>query len=110
VSQLDNNMQARLEIRNASKARVRAIGFGDPVTNICAGDKNPMLYCYFVEYVVRSRKNGYGITHRDYLAKCTDRKGKFWLIDIDMIYPGHLGEESRKELFEPVWQANHGGK
>lgn len=102
------NLQARLEIKNQAKERVKTMTFGEPVTNVCAGEGNPRRHSYFVEYVVGGYTNKAGIRHNDYLAKCTDRKGKFWKTDIEVIYAGHLDSEKCKELFEPVWKAYHG--
>lgn len=95
-------------IREESIARMKALAFGDPVTNICAGDRNPQLHSYFVGCVVDSRKNRYGLVHKSHWAKCTDKKGKFWKTCIDVIHPGHLDAETRERLFAPVWQANYG--
>jgi len=86
----------RSDIHKASKVRVKQIKFGEPVTNICAGEGNPMRHCYFVEYI---RNNG------QHLAKCTDKKGKFWGIDFNAIHKLHLSADKCKELWEPVWQA-----
>ncbi len=90
-----SNIQDGLSLSKESKKRIKLMQFGDPVTNICAGDKNPMLHCYFV-----GRK---GCN-----ARCTDKKGSFWDIDMNVIYPGHLNENKRDELFDPVWQAEFG--
>lgn len=89
-----NKLRARLDIKAEAKKRMKSMVFGDRVTNICAGDRNPMLHCYFV----KNRKD---------TAQCTDKKGHFWDIDIKVIYPGHLDEDVRRELFEPVWQSEH---
>jgi len=101
------DLQARADIRSASKVRVKAMDFGEPVTNVCAGDGNPRRFSYFVEYNVKSHKRG-GIKHNEYYANCTDRKGNFWNADIDVIYSGHLDADKCKELFEPVWQSQFG--
>ena len=82
-----------------SKIRVRDMCFGDPVTNICAGDKNPTRLGYFVEYKQRSN-----------LARCTDKKGKFWEIGIGVVYPGHLEISACKDLYAPVWEMQYGKK
>ena len=103
-----SDLLAQQRILNESKARVKALKFGEPVTNICAGEKNPHRHCLFVQYVVKSRKNRWYVTHREYWAKCTDGKGEFWNTDIEVIYPGHLSVEESDKLFEPVWQAKFG--
>ena len=102
------DFEERVKQHAEAVTRMKALAFGDPVTNICAGDKNPSLHSYFVEYTAHGRKNRAGIVHRDHWAKCTDRKGKFWNTGIEVIYPGHLDAETRKRLFAPVWQANYG--
>jgi len=101
------NMQARLDIKEASKKRMKGISFGDAVTNICAGEGNPHKHAYFVEYIVKSRVNRYGINHNEYLAKCTDKKRRFWNTCIDVIHPGHLDSEKCTQLFSPVWDAEY---
>lgn len=101
-------MSSRLEIHNESMKRVSAIKFGEEITNICAGESNPQLHSYFVEIKIKSHKNKSSITHRQYFAKCTDRKGKFWLTNIKVIYPGNLSREKCKELFAPVWESEYG--
>ncbi len=102
------NITDKLAILNASKERVRSIQFGEPVTNVCAGEGNPHKHSYFVGYVVKSHKNRFGLTHSDHLARCTDRKGKFWNTDIEVIYSGHLDSDKCTELFEPIWEAQYG--
>lgn len=97
-------------LRDASIVRMRALSLGDPVTNVCAGESNPGLHAFFVAYQVKSRKNKYGLTHKSHWAKCTDKKGKFWDTDIDVVYPGHLDAATRSELFAPVWEALYGNK
>ena len=78
----------KLKIKEESIRRTLKIRFGDEVTNICAGGSNPMKHCYFVE----NKKND---------CRCTDRKGKFWDICRTVIYPGHLSEKKRSELYYP---------
>ncbi len=90
-----SNIQGRLGLSKESKKRIKLMQFGDPVTNICAGDRNPMLHCYFVQ-------------GRNDNVRCTDKKGSFWDICIDVIYPGHLNKNKRDELFDPVWQVEFG--
>ena len=87
---------------------MKELSFGDPVTNICAGDINPRRHSYFVEHVKKSCKTVGGFPYTEHLAKCTDRKGKFWQTEIDVIYPGHLDYEECQRLFAPVWEAQYG--
>jgi hypothetical protein len=100
------NLEKRLEIKDAAKKRVSAMSFGEPCTNVCAGEAGRHLY--FFEYVIKSRKNRYGFTNNEYLAKCTNKEKKTCNIDIEVIYPGHLDDAKCKELFEPIWQAHYG--
>lgn len=95
-------MRSKVELHHEAMQRMKALAFGEPVTNICAGDKSPQRLCYFVELVVKSHKNKFGIVHRDYWAKCTDRKGKFWNTSIDVVFPGHLDYATCNELFTPI--------
>lgn len=81
-----------------SKARVKTIGFGDPITNICAGENNPHRHSYFVRY------------DKHFHVECTDKKGFFWNTSIEVIHPGHMDYEQAKVLFDPVWQARFGEK
>lgn len=77
------------------RTRVGALAFGDPVTNICAGDKNPLRHAYFVKL--------HGIS-----VQVTDKKGRFANFGREVIYPGHLPAEEAHRLFEPIWQARFG--
>lgn len=82
--------------------------FGEPVTNVCAGDGNPTRQGYFVSLDVKSRKNGSGITHREYTARLTDKKGKFWNVGIKVIFPGHLSDEESRDIYAPIHGAEFG--
>jgi hypothetical protein len=88
------DIQAKLKINKEAKKRLRLLSFGDAITNICAGDKNPHRHCYFV----RRKKD---------TAECTDKKGKFWETFNDVIYPGHLEKNECERLFKPVWDAEY---
>jgi hypothetical protein len=101
-------MKDRLDILNAAKARMKALEFGDPVTNVCAGENNPRKHAYFVQFVTKSSTNKWGIEHKEYHAKCTDKKGNFWNAGIETLYPGTLDEKTCNELFAPIWEAHHG--
>ncbi len=92
------NMQKIIEIKGASQKRIRAISFGDKITNVCAGENNPMRHCYFVRY-----KAG------PHVVECTDKGGKFGDYGADVIYAGHLPYSESSELFKPVWEAEYGG-
>ena len=87
---------------------MKALTMGDQVTNICAGENNPMRHCFFVEYKKKSKANKYKIVHTEHLARCTDKQGSFWNINIDVIYPGWLSSKKCAELWEPQWQAHYG--
>lgn len=102
------SLEARHRYLLESKRRVGALHFGDPVTNICAGDQCRNMY--FVELVTKSHKNRAGIRHNSYFARCRDSSGRFHNTDIKVIYPGHLSESECKKLFEPVWEMEHGTK
>jgi hypothetical protein len=71
--------------------------FGAPVTNVCAGDINP-------------RKRGYFVRRcKDYI-ECTDKKGKFWNVDPEVVFPGHLPDDECQRLFAPIWEKRFGNK
>ena len=78
------------EMLQQARKRVRAMEFGDPVTNICAGENNPLRLAYFVSFDGKQ------------YAKCTDRKGKFWNTGIEVVYPKHLDFAECTRLFDPV--------
>ena len=82
----------REQVRKMAKDRLRGIKFGDPVTNVCAGDRNPTRLGYFV------RRMGGDI-------ECTDKKGKFWQPSAEVIFRGHIDYEECVELFHPIWEA-----
>ncbi len=65
--------------------------FGDEVSNICADAENPMWHCYFVR-------------HLNKMIECTDKKGSFFVIGRDSIYPGHLPISECGKLFKTVWK------
>jgi hypothetical protein len=101
-------MSAKLKILQESIERVKAIDFGEPITNVCAGESNPHRHSFFVKFKIKRRTNGFGVVHKQHLVRCTDKKGKFWDTYIDVIYPGHLPYDECLKLFEPVWQAEYG--
>ena len=100
----------RLELFNESIARVKKLQFGDPITNICAGDNNPRRHAYFVELHVSERKNKYCIVHKEYSVKCTDSKGKFWRTNPVVIYPGHISYKQARELYSVVRAVEDGSE
>lgn len=69
--------------------------FGDPVTNVCAGEQNPLRHAYFVR-----RKGQY--------IELTDRKGKFWDMDPEVIFPGHLDSDECARRWAPIWEKRFG--
>jgi hypothetical protein len=91
------DIQKRIEIKKATRKRVKHIGFGDKITNVCAGKNNPMRHCYFVRYKSTS-----------HIVECTDKKGNFGDYGADVIYQGHLSYGESKELYNPVWEALFG--
>lgn len=97
----------RLEISTQAKKRVALMRFGDPVTNVCAGESNPQRHSCFVEAVTDAYTNKQGIRHESHFVKCTDRNGKFWLTGRDVIFPGTLDIETCRELFAPIHAAQY---
>jgi hypothetical protein len=96
------------EMMEQAKKRVNKLEFGDPVTNVCAGHPE-RKHAYFCQLVTKSRTNRAGVTHRQYYAKCTNRKGAFFDVGIEVIFAGHLPDDECKELFAPIWGAMYGG-
>jgi hypothetical protein len=92
---------SRVEINKEATKRCRKMSFGDPITNICAGDKNPQRWCYFVRLQT--------INHSRCVV-CTDKEGTFWDIGMEVIHPGHIFYDKCTELFEPVWESQYGAK
>jgi hypothetical protein len=89
------NEQQRIKLE--SRARVGAFAFGDPVTNVCAGEGNPLRHASFVR------------NHAD-VIEVTDKKGNFAYFGCEVIYPGHLSREESSKLYEPYWQAQFGSR
>lgn len=83
------------EMMKQARDRVKAISFGDPITNVCAGDKNPTKRAFFV-----SASRGE--------VECTDKNGKFWDVCIEVIYPGHLPDDECDRIFAPIHEAIYG--
>ncbi len=100
-------MHERLDVLNKAKDRIKQINFGDPVTNVCAGEGNPNRLGFFCEYKIKTTKNRFKVEHKTHLARCTDGHGKFWEADIEIIFAGHLGYEKCTELFKPIWSAHY---
>jgi hypothetical protein len=91
------DMAARVRIRDEARARVRQIAFGDPVTNVCAGEGNPLRHAYFVR------------AHGD-AVEVTDKAGTFADYGCEVIYPGHIPADDAAKLYEPFWQAQFGSR
>jgi hypothetical protein len=89
-------------------ARIKAMKPGDPVTNICAGESNPIRLGKFVCLVEKSRENKWGIVHTSRWAKMKDSNGNLHNIDIEVVYAGHLDYAECQRLFAPVWDKRFG--
>lgn len=89
------NVQERIRIKQEARARVSALSFGDEVTNVCAGERNPLRHAFFVK-------------NKGEVVQVTDKKGKFANFGCEVIYPGHLSAGRSDELFAPFWQAQFG--
>lgn len=85
----------KIEMMRSARERVSKLLFGDPVTNICAGENNPMKRSFFVS---ASRVH----------VQCTDKNGKFWHTGIEVVFPGHLSDEKCEELFAPIHNIIYG--
>lgn len=96
-----DNLDKRASIAKASQIRMKALSFGDLVTNVCTDKTNPHHHCWFVQY--KYFRPLYGN-----FAQCTDRKGNFWETMPDVVYPGHLDDKTCKELYAPAWEAEYG--
>ena len=92
-----DRMTERNRIRYESRKRMAGLKFGDTVTNICAGEKNPMRVCRFVRFKP--------IAHH---ATCTDGNGKFCDFGADVIWPGEIPYEQAKAIYRPVCYAEFG--
>lgn len=87
--------EARTRIKLESLERVRKLAFGEPVTNVCAGDGNPLRHGYFVRVLAAQ-------------VEVTDKCGTFSKFGCEVIYPGHLTLDEAAKLYEPFWQAQFG--
>jgi len=72
--------------------RISKMSFGDKVTNVCAGEKNPNRLAYFV------RKNRHNI-------ECTDKNGAFWFTDKTVIFADWIDYKESTLLYDPIWRA-----
>lgn len=88
--------------------RIKALSYGDPVTNVCAGESNPHRLGVFVKMKTYSRKSRYGFTHTERFVVCTDGKGNFWETSPEVVFPGHLDKEESRRLWKPIWEAEYG--
>ena len=96
-------------MNEATKKRIKGLSFGDPVTNVCAGDGNPHRLSAFVK-IKTTRHKRCGITHTEKLVVCTDGKGKFWDTKPEVMFSGHLDIDESKRLYKPIWEAEFGKK
>ena len=93
-------------IHEAAKERMGQLRAGVPVTNICAGEKNPQRHAYFLRYEVIAHQNKHGIVHTDHWARCGSG-GKSWRTGIEVIHFGHLDADECARLFALVWQERY---
>ena len=91
----NGDLLERKRIAEESRARVSKLSFGDPVTNICAGEGNPHRHSVFVNKTSCGR-----------YVRCTDKKGHFWQTGIEVIHPGWLDSDTCAQLYAPVWESN----
>jgi hypothetical protein len=91
------DFEARCRIKKEAIKRVVRLRFGQPVTNVCAGDRNPMRHSYFVK------------VDGNYV-EVTDKDGAFSTFGVEVIYPGHLSIEKADELYKPFWEAQFGSR
>jgi hypothetical protein len=89
------DFEARVRLRKEGRERMRAFTFGEPVTNVCAGDGNPLRHAFFVKIKGDN-------------VQITDKSGKFANLGCEVIHAGHLPVDEAKRLFEPFWQAQFG--
>lgn len=87
----------RVRIKREARKRVVRFRFGEPVTNVCAGDGNRMRHAYFVKVT------------GDYV-EVTDKEGAFSTFGCEVMFPGHLSVEKAKELYQPFWNAQFGSQ
>lgn len=98
-------LNEKIAVKEAALQRIKLMEFGEPITNVCAGDNNPRRHAYFCQLIEKTRTNRFGVDHTERLVKCTDRCGRFWNTGIEVIFAGHLDYEKCQELFHPIWQA-----
>ena len=84
----------KMKMEEESLARVQAMTFAKPVTNICAGHP--------------SRRHAFFVDVRNDLVLCTDGHGEFWRTGMNVVYPGWLDNDECKRLYEPVWEETYG--
>ena len=83
------------QLTKEAKYRVSHLAFGQPVTNVCAGNDNPQKHGYFVRVIGDC-------------VEVTDKYGKFWTVGDRVIFPGHLDYEEMKRAFAPIHAALYG--
>jgi hypothetical protein len=89
------DFEARVRLKNEARKRARAFVFGEPVTNVCAGEGNTLRHAFFV------KKKG------DYV-EVTDKQGKFCNFGVEVMFAGHLPIEEAEKLFRPFHEAQYG--
>lgn len=67
--------------------------FGDPVTNVCASERN---------------RHGYFVRRKKDTIEMTDGKGWFGDVMKRSVFPGHLDNNECKRLWEPIWESIYG--
>ncbi len=87
-------LKAERQLFKGALKRVAKIKFGDKITNISAGEEHLMRHCYYVR-------------GKTAFVECTNGKGDFSDYSNTVIYPGWISQDESKELFKPVWEAEH---
>lgn len=81
----------RIEQSKLADKRLKGITFGDPITNVCAGE---------------FWRHGYFVRRKGKNVQVTNGKGKFGDFEKDVIFKGHLSKEECERLFTPIWEAH----
>lgn len=99
-----DKMKAKLDLLNQAKKRMKSLCFGDSLTNVSLCYDNPRRHLYFVELKTKRLPDD----STQYCAKCTDRNGKFWETDINVMFPGHLERKECVNIYGPIHDAYFG--